>query len=176
MAIDSAAVSGWFTTLDVDDNGHVSLDDFEVAAYRLMKGYEESPLTAKGAELLRAFTALWRSLAAAADTDDDGKVTASEMAAAIGALRSGAGSDFTSAVDDLADAVLGIVDTDASGVVEAEEFRRMLGFFGVARPAAEAAFGALDADGSGALTAGELRRAFRDFYLGSAAPDVLLFG
>lgn len=73
-----------FDLLDVNGDGHLTQDDFDVLALRLAESLGEPPGSPRALELRRDHRALWHDLAERTDTDLDGRVSRAEFRRLLG--------------------------------------------------------------------------------------------
>ncbi|WP_053716515.1 lipase family protein [Saccharothrix sp. NRRL B-16348] len=162
-----ATPSARFDLLDATGDGYLRRDDYEVFALRLVQSFGHPPRSAAAMAVRFGYRGLWRALAAESDTDDDGRVGKAEFLA--WAARA-AHTAFDRTLRPLAAAVLALVDTNGSGVVERDEFLTLTTRCGLPDPDARTLFDRLDADGRGTVGTAEIIRATREFCL-DPTPD-----
>ncbi len=171
------AVPGRFDLVDVTGDGHLTRDDHEAFALRLVQAFGEPPGSSAAAAVRDGYRALWRGVTARADTDEDGRVDQAEFSRW---LDSAAGHDdgFDQEVRPLAEAVTSLADADRDGVLAAEEVVRLLRACDVPGERVPAVLDALDADRSGSVSVAEVVATVRDFCLAPAPgkPGHWLFG
>ncbi|TQM84418.1 alpha-beta hydrolase superfamily lysophospholipase [Saccharothrix saharensis] len=157
-----AAPAPRFDLLDATGDGYLRRDDYEVFALRLVQSFGHPPRSAAAMAVRAAYRALWRALAAESDTDDDGRVGKAEFLAWAGRATHTA---FDRTLRPLATAVLALVDTNGTGVVERDEFLTLTTRCGVPDEDARTLFDRLDADHRGTVETAEIVRATREFCL-----------
>jgi len=167
----------YFRVYDVDDDGTISLRDFErvVENVRALHGVDESSQVHGG--LRDGYLRRWSALAASADKDQDGNVDLDEWL-----------SYWEDVLDDDARYEVEIVsvtqrlfevfDTDEDGVLGADEFCNFYGVYGLKSALARQVFMDLDEDGDGQVTRMELMVMAHQFYRSDDpdAPGNRLFG
>jgi dienelactone hydrolase/Ca2+-binding EF-hand superfamily protein len=156
-----------FDLLDATGDGYLRRDDYEVFALRLVQSFGHPPRSVAAMAVRSAYRALWRALAAESDTDQDGRVTKAEFLVWAGRATHTA---FEHTLRPLAIAVLALVDTNGTGVVERDEFLTLMARCGLPDNDAGALFERLDTDHRGTVEVSEIVRATREFCL-DPTPD-----
>ncbi|QQQ74266.1 EF-hand domain-containing protein [Saccharothrix sp. 6-C] len=156
-----------FDLLDATGDGYLRRDDYEVFALRLVQSFGHPPRSAAAMAVRLGYRGLWRALAAESDTDDDGRVGKAEFLAWAARATHTA---FDRTLGPLAAAVLALVDTNGTGVLERDEFLTLTTRCGLPDPDARALFERLDTDRRGTVEAAEIIRATREFCL-DPTPD-----
>jgi Ca2+-binding EF-hand superfamily protein len=166
-----------FRRLDTDGNGHVGRADLQDIGARLIHGFGESPTSPKGKSVVVRLEAVWAELAAYADADRDGRISADEYQAGMTAAFI-EGPAFDPVFRPAAEAVAGLCDTDGDGRVDGKEFAVLQEAFNTPPEDVAAAFRRLDTDSDGGLSVAELVTAIRAYYIGTdpQAPGNWLFG
>jgi Ca2+-binding EF-hand superfamily protein len=166
-----------FDLFDVNGNSYVEKGDIDALATRLTTAFADAPAD-RIAQVQAAYTDLWRNLAAAADTSDDGRVSRHEFVTAFTTLAEGGEESFDTAIRSVPHAVFRLCDRDGDGRITATEFRLFHQALGTGDPDAARALAALDLDHDGVLTFDELMTAAKEFVLSHDAdtPGNWLFG
>jgi Ca2+-binding EF-hand superfamily protein len=166
-----------FRRLDTDRNGHVERGDLQDVGARLILGFGESPTSPKGRAVTVRLDAVWQELAAYADGDRDGRLSADEYHAGMTAAFV-EGPAFDPVFQPAAEAVAVLCDTDGDGRLAREEFAVLQRAFNTSPEQATVAFQRIDTDGDGRLGVEELVTAMRAYYIGTdpQAPGNWLFG
>lgn len=161
-----------FGLFDADGDGHLTADDYEVFALRLVQAFGEPPGSPRALAVRAGYRALWQAIAARTDADADGRVDQAEFRAGLDP------AGFDREVRPLAEAVLGLADADGDGRLDAAELTRLLRACEVSPAGIDAVATALDTDHDGAVRTGELLATVRDFCLDPAPghPGHWLFG
>ncbi|MEU4447031.1 lipase family protein [Actinosynnema sp. NPDC050801] len=156
-----------FDLLDATDDGYLQRDDYEAFALRLVQSFGHPPRSPAAMAVRSAYRALWRAIADESDLDRDGRVGKPEFLAWAGRTTHTA---FDRTLRPLAAAVLALVDTDGTGVLERDEFVTLMTRCGLPDDESRALFERLDTDRRGTVEAAEVVEATRDFCL-DPAPD-----
>ncbi|MET1072996.1 MAG: lipase family protein [Umezawaea sp.] len=155
-----------FTALDADGDGRLTEDDFEVFALRLVQAFGEPPGSPTALTIRRQYRELWRALASGSDQDHDGAVSQTEYLDWLDTAHDG----FDRDIRPLAEAVVQLVDTDGSGIVDLTEFTHLLRACGLSSAETATAIAAVDHDQDDAISVAEIVAVVRDFCL-DPAPD-----
>lgn len=158
-----------FELMDVNHDGQLERGDYEALARRMIQGLGASPDSAKARAVLDTYTRFWDEYISRMDADGDGKVTKQEYIEAIDRQTLDE-STFDRAFQPHFEAVAHLCDTDDDGVVDRDEFTRMMRVHGVNAQDASQSFEQIDRDHDGTLTVDELVSAARNYYL-SDTPD-----
>lgn len=166
-----------FRRLDTDGNGHVERGDLQDVGARLIRGFGESPTSPVGRAVVVRLDAVWQELAAYADADRDGRLSADEYHAGMTAAFID-GPAFDPVFRPAAEAVAALCDTDGDGRLERSEFAVLQRAFNTSLREATVAFERIDTDRDGRLAVEELIAAMRAYYVGTDpdAPGNWLFG
>ncbi|CCH29618.1 hypothetical protein BN6_22980 [Saccharothrix espanaensis DSM 44229] len=151
-----------FALPDPTGDGHLSLDDYEAFALRLVQAFGEPPGSPRARAVREGYRALWRAVVGRADTDHDGRVGEAEF------LRWIVDGAAEAEVLPLATAVLALVDTSGDDVVRNDELLRLLSGCAVPEQEAREIVARLDSSGDGHLSVAELVDAIRGY---CRAPD-----
>lgn len=167
----------YFRVYDVDDNGTISLPDFErvVENVRALYGVDET--SGAHASLRDGYMLRWSALAASADKDRSGGVDLDEwLTYWEGVIDDDARYEVE--IASVAERLFEVFDTDEDGVLGADEFCNFYGVYGLKSALARQVFIDLDEDGDGRVTRKELMVMAHQFYRGNdpAAPGNRLFG
>ncbi|NXY93595.1 EF-hand domain-containing protein [Streptomyces sp. BR123] len=147
-----------FKNFDIDHDGAITKDDFEVMAKRLTDALGIKSSSGQGRGVADSYAKVWEELQRQADTDRDGRVTAAEYAAVFGTR------DFVKVLDLASDAEFKAADTDGDDVLSQQELRNMLEAYGVPSSEIGNAVQALDQDGDGRVSRQEYREAWHSYY------------
>ncbi|MGH3912919.1 MAG: EF-hand domain-containing protein [Pseudonocardiaceae bacterium] len=158
-----------FSLIDATNDGHLTLDDYEVFALRLVQAFGEPPGSTKALAVRQGYRALWRAVAARSDTDDDGRVSGAEFLRWI-TSQAAHGDGFDHDISPLAQAVLTLIDHDQNGTLQATEFLCLLRACDLPEDQVQSVFTAFDRDHDGSVSAPEIITAVREFCL-DPTPD-----
>jgi juvenile hormone diol kinase len=167
----------YFRVYDVDDNGTISLPDFErvVENVRALYGVDESSPVHGG--LRDGYLLRWSALAASADKDRDGNVDLDEwLSYWEDVLEDDARYEVE--VVSVTERLFETFDTDDDGFLGPDEFCNFYGVYGLKSALARLVFLDLDRDGDGQVTREELMDMAHQFYRSNDpdAPGNQLFG
>lgn len=167
----------YFRVYDVDDDGRIARADFERVAENVGALHDAGARSSNRRSIEDGFLRQWEALRDSADVDGDGSVDLLEW------LRYWEGvladeARYRAEVVGLTERLLELFDTDADGVLGADEFCNFYGIYGLKATLARRVFLDLDVDGDGAATRQELMAMADEFYRGDdpAAPGNRLFG
>jgi len=167
----------YFRVYDVDDNGTISLPDFERVVENVRALYGADEQSAIHRDLREGYLRRWGALAASADKDRDGGVDLDEWLA----YWEGVLDDdrrYEAEVSFVTARLFEVFDTDEDGVLGADEFCNFYGVYGLKSASARQVFVDLDEDGDGRVTRRELMDMAHQFYRSDdpGAPGNRLFG
>ncbi|WP_018685759.1 EF-hand domain-containing protein [Actinokineospora enzanensis] len=164
-----------FELWDNNGDGQIDKSDYETEARRILQGFGESETSPKGRALMSAYSHMWSTLEAKADTDNSGSVSLEEFIRVTEQEIVDAGNPgFDRNLRPAIEAIVDIADTDGDGEVNQAEFKRWMRAAGVDDGTADSAFQQLDANHSGALSVEEIVTAVRDYHQGKH--DISLLG
>ncbi|RLL66334.1 EF-hand domain-containing protein [Streptomyces sp. Z26] len=150
-----------FSLFDVDGNGYLESDDFDLMSSRVNAVAAGSGPEAKDA-MRRAFQRYWTTLVTEMDADGDGRVSYEEF---VGCVLSP--ERFTPTVGDFAAALSALGDPDGDGRVERPLFTDLMLAIGFSPANIDALFDAFGPDADGQITVPTWREGIEEFY----APD-----
>ena len=159
-----------FARLDVDNDGHITTEDFREMARRFIaqgKLDEE-----KGKELTKRLLDVCGLLG----MKDGDKMTLEQyLVAAEKYCEDPAGTQVTKKPMSLK---FDVVDTDGDGVISPEEFRMYFKAMGIKESCAKASFDAIDTDHDGSISKKEFLAAVHEFVFGAdpTSGGTLFFG
>jgi len=155
-----------FGQLAVADDGYIQQGDLETLAERLCDRLIPAAMPAERSEVHEGYQALWRHLAATADTDGDNRVSRAEYLDAVGRGVVDDPQQYENSIDRIVTALFRALDIDGNGHLDLAELQRMGAAFGHSEQDIVTLFGMLDTDGNGVISVDELTAAVRDFYYG----------
>ncbi|MFF5213018.1 EF-hand domain-containing protein [Streptosporangium sp. NPDC000396] len=166
-----------FTLFDVDGDGVLTRDDFQITATRFLTAFGVPADSAKGRDVMAAYASMWNALIHSADSDSDGHLTRAEFTAYL-AGEEFRTSGYAATAGRIAESVLTVCDADGDGRVSYQEFAVIPGISSLPDDERREVFNRLDTDGSGHLEISEIHAAQRDFYNSTdpTAPGNLIFG
>jgi Ca2+-binding EF-hand superfamily protein len=155
-----ARIGKLFDLMDADGDGHVTWTDYQRTIDRFVDGYELEPDDRESLALWTAYQTWWLELRRHAN--DAEQLSRDEFVPAMRA----AVTDTSRAnlVDGLSHALFDVVDTDDDGLIERDEFARLLGLRGITDSDAMDVFDGLDTDGDGSISRQEYVRSWREFF------------
>ncbi|MFJ9211450.1 EF-hand domain-containing protein [Streptomyces sp. NPDC102264] len=147
-----------FTLFDVNGNGHLEADDFDLMATHVVRAVPGADDTAKNA-MVAAFRTYWTTLVAELDADRDGKVSFDEYTACVLSPER-----FDEAVNEFAESLAALGDLKGDGLIRRPTFAALMTAIGFRLANIHAlfdAFGPTDADRIARATWAE---GIRDYY------------
>lgn len=151
-----------FTLFDVNGNGVLEADDFDLMSDHVVRAVPGADSAAKEA-MARAFRRYWTTLVAELDADGDGRVDFEEYTACVLAPER-----FDGAIGEFAEALSVLGDLDGHGTVSRPVFGALMKAIGFVPANSDALFDALGPDGRDHITAAAWDAAIREYY----RPDV----
>jgi Ca2+-binding EF-hand superfamily protein len=125
-----------FTLFDVDGNGYLESDDFELMAERVLQAASESDDAAKNA-ILAAFRRYWTTLVTELDANHDGRISFDEYTACVLSPER-----FEDTIADFAESLSVLGDPDGDGLIDRPLFVALMTAIGFARPNIDVLFDA----------------------------------
>ena len=164
-----------FAKWDVDGSGTLERTDFEREAERVSGAFGAQPGSKEAIALRDAFRNLFDFHAREAGVPQNGSVSEEQFIRINEKLMFSEGeASFNRVLRPVMQAIVGLCDRNADGVINQEEFIAYLQGVGVDQSTAQDAFRQIDTDNSGELTVDELLAAVRNFHYGKL--DVPLLG
>ena len=145
-----------FAAFDKDGDGSVTVGDFEAMASKILTEFRQAPGSEKGKALLEGAQQFWAGLSKVVDTSGEGRITESEFVEAAVSRLLNNPDGFTEIVRPWAMAVTAVADTDNDGMVDTEEWARMLRTMGANPEAAQGRASEMDLDHDGAVSVDEV--------------------
>jgi Ca2+-binding EF-hand superfamily protein len=164
-----------FAKWDVDGSGSLERTDFEREADRITSMFGAQPQSREAKALKDAFRNLFEFHAREAGVPGNGSVSEDQFLQINEKLMfSGGEASFNRVLRPVMEALVGLCDRNADGMINQDEFTQWLKGVGVNESTAMDAFRQIDTDNSGELTVDELLAAVRNFHYGKL--DVPLLG
>ncbi|MEV6824965.1 EF-hand domain-containing protein [Amycolatopsis sp. NPDC051102] len=164
-----------FAKWDVDGSGTLERADFEREAERVAGAFGAQPGSKEATALRDAFRNLFDFHAREAGVPPNGSVSEDQFIRINEKLMFSEGeASFNRVLRPVMQAIVGLCDRNADGMINQEEFIAYLQGVGVDQSTAQDAFRQIDTDNSGELTVDELLAAVRNFHYGKL--DVPLLG
>ncbi|MEV6419962.1 EF-hand domain-containing protein [Streptomyces sp. NPDC051662] len=132
-----------FTLFDVNGNGYLEADDFELMATHVVQAVPSANDAAKSA-MVAAFRTYWTAVVGELDADRDGKISLDEYVACVLSPER-----FDEAVDEFAESLSALGDLEGDGLVARPTFIALMTAIGFRLPNIHTlfdAFGPTDAD------------------------------
>ncbi|MER8068229.1 EF-hand domain-containing protein [Streptomyces sp. NPDC094034] len=132
-----------FTLFDVNGNGYLEADDFELMATHVVQAVPSADDAAKSA-MVAAFRTYWTTVVGELDADRDGKVGLDEYVACVLSPER-----FNEAIDEFAETLSALGDLEGDGLVRRPTFVALMTAIGFRLPNIHSlfdAFGPTDAD------------------------------
>ena len=156
-----------FQLYDADGSGYVDESDVKRMQDQLVAAFGAAG-TPKEPAVREGIDEFWSALTSAMDRNLDDRLSREEWVSGLGQLSQDAAS-FDAVFAPVVDAVFTLMDTDDSGVVTDDEFRRFQAGLGNADQA-DAALAKIDRDGDGVISREEFLADIRAF-MTSDDPD-----
>ncbi|MFB7265834.1 oxygenase MpaB family protein [Streptomyces nojiriensis] len=148
--------------LDQTGDGRIGAADLQAMAHNVCWPLELA--AEREAPVYAAFESWWQQLRTGMDTDQDGQVTCEEFVTAMLTGIDSEPSYLDQGLHVAVRAVFHAVDTDGSGHLCADEYRKVFGGSRVHLAELNHGFRQLDHDGDGRITEDEFVRAFTDYF------------
>lgn len=170
-------LSRYFRVLDADGDGEIERSDYEQRVAAFAKEFGCAPGSPRYASIQRAWMDQWKGLVAAADGDDDRKVSLAEFLA----MHDEAIQDrerLYGVLLSVARWILETADVDGNGTLSRPELLKALLASGLSEAEASESFRRLDRDGDETITKAEFLSCAAAFYTSDdpGAPGNWLFG
>jgi Ca2+-binding EF-hand superfamily protein len=147
-----------FAMFDVDNSDDLRSNDFELMANNAVGAVPDADDAAKN-KVLVGFNKYWTTLAAALDTNQDGRITYDEYAAAVLSPER-----FDVARTELAESLAALGDPDGDGFIDRPVFVALITAMGFELPDVHAIFDAFEPTESDQIRAGVLVAGIKDYY------------
>lgn len=149
-----------FDAFDANGDGYLQEEDFHALAARwgrLPRVTAEAGLADRVRSVMLGW---WQQLAAAVDTDRDGRIDMDDLLAMVDRL-----GDMREAVTATADTVFDAVDEDGDGRISRGEHRRLIDVWHGREVAVGTTFEVLDRDADGCLSRSEFAELWVQFWI-----------
>jgi Ca2+-binding EF-hand superfamily protein len=150
-----------FTLFDVDGNGRLEANDFQLMSDRVVEAAPDADEAAIGA-IVASFRKWWTTLLTELDTDHDGTISFDEYTACVLSPER-----FDDTINDFADALAGLGDPDGDGLIERPLFVDLMTAIGFDLPNINALFDAFEPDADDRVAVPVWVAAIKEYY----APD-----
>ncbi|MGQ4513256.1 EF-hand domain-containing protein [Streptomyces sp. DW26H14] len=147
-----------FDLFDVNGNGILESDDFDLMADRVVQAVPDAEEDAKAA-MVAAFGTYWATLLRELDENRDGRISFEEYTACV--LNP---ERFDDALDDFATSLAGLGDLAGDGYVTRPVFAALMTAIGFPVPNIHALFDAFGPDEDDRITAAVWATGIRDYY------------
>lgn len=147
-----------FQLFDVNGNGYLEPDDFELMSGRVVAAAVGADQAAKTA-VAAAFRQYWATLESELDTDADGRVSYPEFTACVLTP-----DRFDDTVAEFADALARLGDPDRDGLIERPLFAALMSAIGFASERVDDVFDAFGPDAGDRVTVPVWRDAIVEYY------------
>lgn len=164
-----------FDLWDNNHSGRIDRSDFKAEAQEILGQFNESETSPRGKAVMDAYLQMWDVIAEQAgispngDLDKDAYIESAERTV----LEKG-DKGFAEVVRPTIRAIVDLCDTDGSGQISSEEWKRWAKAIGMSPQKAQEAFQGIDTDRSGQLSTDELVQVVNDYHAGRT--DVELLG
>ncbi|WP_260193144.1 EF-hand domain-containing protein [Actinophytocola gossypii] len=164
-----------FAKWDTNGNGSLERTDFEQEAERICAAFGAQPQSKQAKNLRAAFGNLFDFHAREAGVGPNGSVSEDDFVRVNDKLMFTDGeASFNRVLRPVMQALVGLCDRNADGMINQQEFSAWLDGVGVGETQAREAFRQIDTDNDGELSVEELLGAVRAFHYGKL--DVPLLG
>lgn len=168
--IQRARLERLFNAYDCDRDGYGTLDNFMDHVHKLAAARGYAPDAPALAGLTGAVQAMWQQLAAASDTDRDGRISLVEWfgfaLALTDALKQAVQAGGPWPLDGWVDNLYKVIDADGDGRITVDEYRQWLTALGLAGGMdVEGAFRSFDTNQDGHLSRDEFAKLSRQFWI-----------
>lgn len=176
-ALQTRKLTRLFALYDVDRNGVIERNDYEMVAHSTAHALGYDPGSPEYAALCTEYMASWDNLQQLSDSNNDNRLTQAEFLTGYDNLMAQQ-ERFTAVILGLAKNTLLLQDQDKDGKVSQQEHRDFLVAFNTTEAEATDTFRRLDRDGDGYLTTEEMVLNTEEFFLSSdpQAPGNWLVG
>jgi Ca2+-binding EF-hand superfamily protein len=147
-------VADSFDLLDNDHDGFITKEDIVAYVDETIRQYGRAPDSQEASKYRQVVGQFWEAMQAAADKDNDQRITKDEYVDHVSS------KEFGEAIDLYSDALFDLANSDDNQQLTKEEFAR----WGAAETAfVDDVFARYDQDGDDVLTKSEYRNYMRDF-------------
>ncbi|MBS2962912.1 hypothetical protein KGA66_07650 [Actinocrinis puniceicyclus] len=167
-----------FELLDADGDGHITAEDYDMAAVNVCQAIGFGPGSPQYEQVHAMYQRLWAALCGVAGRQHGERISRDQFLSACERLIVGAEEGYERLIAPIVTAVFDLSDTDARGELGIEQLTTWFNAYGVCADDAEHAFEACDRNGDGLLDLHQVHKAVRDFYTGDdqQLPGTRIFG
>ncbi|MGA4840994.1 EF-hand domain-containing protein [Streptomyces sp. G45] len=151
----------WFAKLDRDGDGSITAEDFTQLSDHITSSFPQAD-PEKVQAVKQAYASLWDDLAAAADSDNDGRVTQDEFRAS---LENTPRVGFERAAKRAA-LEFSLADADGDGYLDTHEFTKMIQLYGHTGDVPQQVLSLIDTDNDGRVSIDEWQKAVLEHLVG----------
>ncbi|MEV4973369.1 EF-hand domain-containing protein [Streptomyces scopuliridis] len=150
-----------FTLFDVNGNGHLEADDFDLMATHVVQAVPSADDAAKSA-MVAAFRTYWTTVAGELDANRDGKVSFDEYTACVLSPER-----FHEAINEFAESLSALGDLEGDGLIRRPTFVALMTAIGFRLPNIHTLFDAFGPTATDRIARTTWADAIREYY----APD-----
>lgn len=151
-----------FTLFDVDGNGRLEANDFELMARRVVQAAPDADEGQRRA-MVTAFRRYWTTLLTELDANHDGMISFDEYTACVLSPER-----FDETIAEFAEALAALGDPDGDGLIERPVFIALMTAIGFALPNINMLFDAFEPDANDRITVPVWVAAIKEYY----GPDI----
>lgn len=161
-----------FATFDIDGDGQVTAEDFEMMARRVIEEFRVREDSPEGSAILEGARRFFVGLAEATDADRSGSISESEFVEGAEQRLLDNPEGFDAIARPWVQSVVAIADTDRDGHVSVGEWARALQAMGSNQRVVEQDLQSVDRDRDGRVTLEEATAAVTEYYTRERSLDL----